>query len=253
VPLLEVAAEARLNQWQESPNNLHRTCVRAEKALSVILGVKSGNLEVRLNGAVVFSSDNRWSTDQQITLNLRDGLNRIELTIAPGKKKASRPAVSLFDSFGRKPASLVFPADGKALTAMLAEFDRMEIAEGRVLRVQSAPGLQFLPRELRVKKGEKVRLEFENPDDMEHNLLLCSPGPVEEIGALADALAVLPEARARNYRPESPRILHATAIVPPKGKAELVFTTPSTPGDYPFVCTLPGHWVVMRGVLVVQP
>ena len=24
------------------------------------------------------------------------------------------------------------------------------------------------------------------------------------------------------------------------------------PGDYPFICTFPGHWVTMRGVLKVQ-
>jgi hypothetical protein len=29
------------------------------------------------------------------------------------------------------------------------------------------------------------------------------------------------------------------------------FNAPSQPGVYPYVCTFPGHWVIMKGVLVV--
>ena len=28
---------------------------------------------------------------------------------------------------------------------------------------------------------------------------------------------------------------------------------PATPGDYPYVCTFPGHGVMMRGVMHVKP
>ena len=31
------------------------------------------------------------------------------------------------------------------------------------------------------------------------------------------------------------------------------FTAPAKPGDYNFVCTFPGHWVRMYGVMLVVP
>ena len=32
----------------------------------------------------------------------------------------------------------------------------------------------------------------------------------------------------------------------------LEFTAPTTPGDYPYLCTFPGHWRMMNGVLKVE-
>jgi azurin len=49
-----------------------------------------------------------------------------------------------------------------------------------------------------------------------------------------------------------PDVLHATPLVQPGKEAELVFTAPAVPGEYPLVCTFPGHWRVMRGMLVVE-
>jgi azurin len=33
----------------------------------------------------------------------------------------------------------------------------------------------------------------------------------------------------------------------------LEFQAPTEPGDYPFVCTFPGHHLLMRGVVKVAP
>jgi azurin len=112
--------------------------------------------------------------------------------------------------------------------------------------------MQFAPAELRVRAGQPVRLVFENPDLMPHNLLLTAPDAAEEVGALADAMAAEPSAMARHYVPASPRILHATPLVEPGRRAELAFTAPATPGRYPYLCTFPGHWRMMRGILIVE-
>jgi hypothetical protein len=32
----------------------------------------------------------------------------------------------------------------------------------------------------------------------------------------------------------------------------LSFTAPAKPGRYPFICSFPGHWRVMKGVLIVE-
>jgi azurin len=37
------------------------------------------------------------------------------------------------------------------------------------------------------------------------------------------------------------------------GKEQVIeFTAPTKPGDYPYVCTFPGHHLLMRGVLHVK-
>ena len=111
---------------------------------------------------------------------------------------------------------------------------------------------QFAPKELRVKAGAKVRLIFQNPDLMQHNFVLLAPGAAEEVGGLADQLATQPDGIAKGYLPESKKILQATPLVQPKQQAELNFTAPMVPGHYPYICTFPGHWRIMRGVLVVE-
>ena len=110
----------------------------------------------------------------------------------------------------------------------------------------------FAPAELHAKAGSKVRIIFQNPDLMLHNLLILAPGSEDEIGALTDQMAALPDGLAKGFIPESKKVLHATPLVQPQRQAELSFTAPAAPGRYPYVCSFPGHWRVMRGVLMVE-
>ena len=126
-------------------------------------------------------------------------------------------------------------------------------AEHDPLRVQAVPHqMQFSPVELRVKAGQPVRIIFENPDLMQHNLLILAPGTIEEVGELADQMATALDGMAKQYIPASRSVLHATPLVDPKARFELRFTAPAQPGRYPYVCTFPGHWRMMRGVLIVE-
>jgi azurin len=43
-----------------------------------------------------------------------------------------------------------------------------------------------------------------------------------------------------------------TDIVDPHERATIDFIAPSEKGRYPFLCTFPGHWMVMNGVMVVR-
>ncbi|MEJ7681873.1 MAG: plastocyanin/azurin family copper-binding protein [Segetibacter sp.] len=62
-----------------------------------------------------------------------------------------------------------------------------------------------------------------------------------------------PNGTKLNYVPRMPEVLQATPLVNPGGKFTLTFTVPKCPGDYPFVCTFPGHWRIMQGVMRVTP
>ncbi len=103
-----------------------------------------------------------------------------------------------------------------------------------------------------VKAGQPVVLTLENPDIMQHNLVICKPGTAEKVGKAADALARDPKAVEKNYVPQMPEVLAATKLVNPGESFTLEFVAPSQPGDYPFVCTFPGHWSIMRGVMRVE-
>lgn len=102
-----------------------------------------------------------------------------------------------------------------------------------------------------VKAGTVVQIVFQNPDQMQHNLVLIKPKTLEKVGAAADKLAADPNGTKLNYVPRIPEVLQATPLLNPGGKFTLTFTVPKTPGNYPFVCTFPGHWRIMQGVMKV--
>ena len=123
---------------------------------------------------------------------------------------------------------------------------------GRALRIQTAAGMQFAQKELRAKAGERLSLTFENPDAMPHNWVLVKPGALDRVGDLATKLITAPDALARHYVPDSPDVLAHTRILDPQKTTTIHFTAPAQPGRYPYVCTFPGHWMLMRGELIVE-
>lgn len=102
-----------------------------------------------------------------------------------------------------------------------------------------------------VEAGQPVELVLINDDAMPHNLVVVAPGGLEAIGNAAEKLPPTPDARGRLYIPDSPQALHATKLVESGHREHLSFTAPVTPGEYPFVCTFPGHWRRMNGTLAV--
>lgn len=111
--------------------------------------------------------------------------------------------------------------------------------------------MQFDQKTLTVKAGETVEITLENPDFMQHNLLILQSGSMEKVGAEADKLARDPQGADQHYVPQMPEVLASTKLVDPGNKVTLRFTAPKKPGDYPYVCTFPGHWRIMNGVMKV--
>jgi uncharacterized protein len=113
--------------------------------------------------------------------------------------------------------------------------------------------LQFDKTELRAEAGQTVRVVFTNTDHMEHNLVFIMPGSRARVGQLADELAVSPQGREQHYVPDTPDVWASTPVLEPSATYELTFTAPEEPGEYTFVCTIPGHWRVMYGTFIVEP
>ncbi|MDR3713111.1 MAG: ThuA domain-containing protein [Puia sp.] len=113
--------------------------------------------------------------------------------------------------------------------------------------------MKYDHKSLTVKAGSVLRLVFRNPDFMQHNLVIVRPGSLEKVGAEADRLARDPSGLKMNYIPVLPEVLQAVPLVNPGGKYVLTFKVPAKTGDYPYICTFPGHWRLMNGVLHVVP
>jgi azurin len=120
------------------------------------------------------------------------------------------------------------------------------------LEIAAGKNLTFSTRTLRVKAGEKIKLSFSNPDVVPHNWVLVKPGSLAKVGDLANKLIADPEAVVRHYVPRSPDILAYTDIVSPQDEFSIFIEAPQEKGRYPYLCTFPGHWMVMNGELIVE-
>ena len=112
--------------------------------------------------------------------------------------------------------------------------------------------MMFNPTEFTVKPGQPVKLVVLNPDAMQHNLVIVQPGALEEIGMAGNEMAKDPAGIKKHFVPVSDKVLHATQLIDPNAGVVLRFKAPQKAGSYPFVCTFPGHWVVMNGTMVVR-
>lgn len=112
-----------------------------------------------------------------------------------------------------------------------------------------ATGLQYDKVRFSVKPGETVRIVLTNQDDMEHNLLITTPGSREDIVAKAAKLGA--DGPKTDYVPQLDAVLGHVKLIAPGETASLTFTAPSQPGVYPYVCTFPGHGYIMYGAMYV--
>jgi putative heme-binding domain-containing protein len=118
--------------------------------------------------------------------------------------------------------------------------------------IEAGTNLSFDTRSFRVPAGAVVSLTFGNPDVVPHNWALVRPDSLSRVGALANALVSEPDAAARQYIPRSDDVLVYTDLVYPQERATIHFRAPREPGRYPYLCTFPGHWMVMNGVMIVE-
>lgn len=129
---------------------------------------------------------------------------------------------------------------------------RKPIQGARKIRIETGPNLSFATRLVRVKAGEPIAFALANPDAVPHNWVLVNSGALEAVGELSNHLISDPDAAAKSYIPQSNDVLAFTDVVWPKEEFTIYFEAPTKPGRYPFLCTFPGHWKVMNGVMIVE-
>ena len=118
------------------------------------------------------------------------------------------------------------------------------------IRISAVAGeMRFDLDEFAVKKAANIRLIFSNPDIMNHNLVMVAPGAADEVGSAAIAMGA--SGLELGYIPESDKVIFASRLLEQNEEQLIEFKAPSTVGDYEYVCTFPGHHLVMRGVMKV--
>jgi azurin len=114
--------------------------------------------------------------------------------------------------------------------------------------------LRYDTTRITVQAGKPFEVVFENDDVMPHNFVIVPPGMHMEIGNAA--MTMTPDKldkQGRAYIPASHEksVIAATKLLEPGQRETLKVKAPNKPGDYEFVCTFPGHALIMWGTLSV--
>ena len=125
-------------------------------------------------------------------------------------------------------------------------------ADARRIEVGVLPGLKFNTLRIEAKAGEKIVFVFPNDDasGMVHNFAIITPGSSQAV--MDAAVAMGAEGLKKNFIPEMPELLASTPQVAQGMKYTLYFAVPEEPGDYHFICTYPGHGLIMQGIFAVE-
>jgi len=110
--------------------------------------------------------------------------------------------------------------------------------------------MTFDKTKLTVPTGAQVHVTFKSnssQDVLMHNWVLVNPGKEAAVAA-----AGLAKGADAGYLAPGPDVLASTEMAKPGGTVETTFTAPA-PGNYPYICTFPGHYIMMKGVLTVTP
>ncbi len=118
--------------------------------------------------------------------------------------------------------------------------------------IEALPSKMLFDKEvINLPAGRPVTIVFNNPDEMPHNLVIIKEGTLEKVGKAADAMAMERDGFEKNFVPAVPEVLYATPLLNPGESRSISFITPSEPGEMVFVCTFPGHWSMMKGILKI--
>jgi uncharacterized protein len=141
----------------------------------------------------------------------------------------------------------------KLMTAWGAMEEAKKGADVKTVKIKSIRDLmKFDITEFTAKPGQTVEIIFENPDAMQHNIVIIKPGTNEKVGKAADKMLDDPKGVEKNYVPPLAEVLFSTPLINSGQTYKFTFKAPRVPGDYPFICTFPGHWQLMSGVMRVR-
>ena len=124
--------------------------------------------------------------------------------------------------------------------------------KARVVKISMVDGMRFEPPRISAKPGESLLFKIENLDSSHqpHNFLVIAPGQIQAV--VRDGLELGEKGAVSGFIPKHPAVLASTGkVLDPESGFELPFMVPKDSGIYGYVCTVPGHGMVMYGALYV--
>ena len=168
--------------------------------------------------------------------------------------KLARPFTGLdgYQPVNKQIAAHPILADLAMATKSVPNPHQNKLRDARAIRIETGSNLSYQTRTFRVRAGEPIELTLSNPDVVPHNWALVKPGTLQRVGDLANRLISDPEAVVRQYIPDSTDVLAYTNVVLPRDEFTIYLQAPRQPGRYPYLCTFPGHWLIMNGEMIVE-
>jgi len=124
-----------------------------------------------------------------------------------------------------------------------------KVLKPKNVKISMKDGLRFDPPRFTAEPGQEVHVSLENLDSthQQHNFLVLQPGRLKEV--VQQSLEMGAQGPPRGFIPDNPGILVHSEILDAEKKASITFTMPSQKGIYPFVCSMPGHGMIMYGAI----
>jgi azurin len=128
-------------------------------------------------------------------------------------------------------------------------------AAARTVEIIGTDDMKFNTNTITAKPGEQLRIKLTSKGvmpkiAMSHNVVIlkkeADPAAFATAAASARATDFIPAANKADVIANTPLAANGETV-------EVVFKVPAVAGNYPFLCTFPGHFVVgMKGNLVVK-
>jgi azurin len=138
-------------------------------------------------------------------------------------------------------------------TALIAK--AQEASAARTVEIVGTDDMKYSVTTIEAKPGEELRIQLTSKGTMPkiamaHNVVVLQldTDPMKFVNAgmtARDTDFIAPEMKDQ--------VIAATTQAGNGETVEVTFTVPEKPGEYPFVCTFPGHFAAgMKGTLVVK-
>ncbi|MDP3070494.1 MAG: plastocyanin/azurin family copper-binding protein [Opitutaceae bacterium] len=161
-------------------------------------------------------------------------------------------AASLLTACGKKDAAPVSAPAAAPAPAAAAPAAKAAAAP-RVIEITANDQMKFSLATIEAKAGEELKVVLNNvgmlpKEAMGHNWVLLKAGT--DVTAFATAAMT---AKDTDYVPAAmkDKVIAFIPVLGPKKSADVTFTAPAA-GDYAYICSFPGHYMIMKGTLTVK-
>ena len=164
-----------------------------------------------------------------------------------------RPA-SLAEEKAEKSAAAPADSSERETEKEKAKKDAEEEKFDVEVKITGNDKMQYDRQAFTVESGQVVKLSFRNIGKlpkavMGHNVVILKKG----VDKVTFAIAALPAGLAAEYLPAARKadILAHTKMLGPGEEQSIIFAAPEK-GTYDYICTFPGHFAIMCGVMTVK-